>query len=236
MPTREQYIAQRVGARMQNRGEPMTLRRVSLLNGPVPYRNPPDVSADAVVATGVTLGGQAYLGISGSSINGRLIAGDQIITGGTTPVTWLVGTMPTTVATDSDGIPRTMPDGSPIAGTPTPYCPDSLAANDAWPVIPVSAPGSPDPRQTIGQSVSFIFTADQAVYGAQISYERMTAMGWTEVDAIGLNIAAYNAGAVLPPPKVDDLVLLATGDKRAIITAGQISRNGVMFTYPVQVR
>lgn len=231
-------MAQRVGARYAQRGEPMTLRVVSALPGPVPYPNPPNVSGDLVVATGVTSLGHAYLGITGSSIIGRLVAGDLINTldsMGNVLVTWTVGTMPDTILTNSDGIAEAAMDGTPVVGSPTIYNADSLAANDAWLVIPVSAPGAPDPVASIGDAVSFVFQADASVFGTQMSRQRMISIGWVEVDTIGLSIAGYNAGAVARP-KVNDKVVMLDGTVRAIINSGDISRNGTEFLYQVQVR
>lgn len=235
MPSREQYVAQRIGARMQQRGEPMTLRRVSLTGGPVPYANPPDVSSDTAVTTGVTVAGQAYLGLGGSTVVGRLLPGDQVIcTGATGTTTWTVVAMPTNILTDSDGIPMVAADGTPQTGTPTIYNAAALAANDAFPCIPVTAPGAPDPAANIGNSVSFAFVADQPVYGYTLSFEEMTALGWTEVDAIGLRLAAWSGGP-LQRPDVNDVVIVS-GKPRSIVSLGPIFRNGVDLAYVIQAR
>jgi hypothetical protein len=238
MVSRAQYVAYRVGARMQNRGDPMVLRRTTLAAGPVPYRNPPDSTADIAVITGTTFNGQAYLGVGGSSVIGRLIPGDQVVT---TPasgpaVLWTVGIMPITVALDSDAIPLVDGSGNPAvaASQPALYTPDSRAASDQFNCIPVSAAGAPDPAASIGDAVSFVFLADQAVYGATLSFEEQIELGWTDVDTIGLRIAAYNAGTIAPP-KVDDLIFVS-GGVRAIITVGQTFRQGVSFLYTVQAR
>lgn len=238
MPSREQYIAQRVGARMAERGEPMVLRRVSKLSGPVPYTNPPDVSGNPRVVTAAVVDGQAYLGIRASSIIGRLVPGDQVQCaasfGGAVVTTWTVGIMPTNVATDTDGIVSVDNTGAPSLGTPTPYFPDALAASDQWLAIPVSAPGNPDPTASIGAYVSFHFTADFAVNGVPMSLQRMAQYGWTEVDSIGITLAAYNAGAVAPPA-IDDLIIIA-GQVRSIVAVGQVYRHGVQFLYPLQAK
>lgn len=240
MPTRQQYVAARIGARMQQRGEKMILRRTTLSPGPVPYRNPPDISSDLAVVTGVRTGGQAYLGISGVSAIGRLVAGDVIQCSATPTsqilLTWTVGVMPAGVATDADGIPLVDDTGVPIGGIPTPYSPDSLAAGDIWPAIPVSAPGDPDPGTSIGNVCQMVFQADQPVYGMPLSLERMTLMGWTETNTLGLRIAAYNpGGGQIRAPKVDDVVLV--GDKAYnIMTVGQMFAAGVQFFYPIQAR
>jgi hypothetical protein len=236
MPTRAQYVAQRVGARMQERGDSMQLRRVSMLAGPVPYRNPPDYSADLVVTTGVRVGGQAYLGIRGSSVIGRLVPGDKVVCATTpTPTTWTVIAMPVSVGTDADGIPLASTGGVPFAGTPTPYRADSLAANNAWPVIPVTAPGTPDPALSIGVATSLIFAADVTVYGVPLSLTKMTAMGWTEVDTVGLSMAAYNAGPITPAPKVDDQIIV-NGKLRSILSASEVTRQSTGLIYQVQAR
>ena len=67
--SREVYVQRRIAARYQERGDPITLRRVTLVtvgnpSSPVPYQNPPDYSADLVVTTGISVTGQAYLGMS----------------------------------------------------------------------------------------------------------------------------------------------------------------------------
>lgn len=238
MPSREQYIAQRVGARMAERGEAMVLRRVRKLSGPVPYTNPPDVSGNPTVITAATVAGQAYLGIQASSIIGRLVAGDQILCaatpGGTVLTTWTVVTMPNTIATDADGIVVVNGSGVPQLATPTVYFADALAANDQWLAIPVTATGNPDPTLSIGDAVSFVFTADSPVNGVPMSLQRMAQLGWTEVDSVGINLAAYNAGPIAPPA-IDDLVIVG-GMIRAIIAVGQIYRRGVQFLYPLQAK
>jgi hypothetical protein len=239
MPSREQYVAQRIGQRMARRGEPMILRRISILKGPVPQRHPPDTSADLVVSTGVSDGAaQAWLGITGSSVIGRLIAGDQILCaatpGGPTLVTWTVDVMPHTVLTDGDGLPVVNAGGLPVTGSPTLYTPDTWAAGDAWRAIPVSAPSNPDPVASIGQAVSLVFLTDQALYGYTLSFEQMTQLGWTETDTIGLRLSAYNNGPIAPP-QVDDL-LFVNGGMRAVLAVGPVFRAGVNLLYTVQAK
>ena len=219
MPSREQYVAQRIGARMQARGEQMVLRRTTMGDNAVPYRNPPDVSNDLVVTTGVAdSGGQAYLGVSGSSVIGRLTAGDQIYVWAPSAVIptviWLVGVMPPDIATDGDGIPLLDGAGLPVIGTPTPYSPDALAA--------------------VGLTATLAYAADQFVYGNVIAAEQMVALGWTELDSLGIRIAAYAAGAVLPP-QVDDQ-LIVNGQLRSILAIAPLFSNGIDFTYTVQAR
>ncbi len=239
MPSREQYVAQRIGARMQARGEQMVLRRTTMGDNAVPYRNPPDVSNDLVVTTGVAdSGGQAYLGVSGSSVIGRLTAGDQIYVWAPSAVIptviWLVGVMPPDIATDGDGIPLLDGAGLPVIGTPTPYSPDALAAGGAWKAIPVSADGNPAPAASVGLTATLAYAADQFVYGNVIAAEQMVALGWTELDSLGIRIAAYAAGAVLPP-QVDDQ-LIVNGQLRSILAIAPLFSNGIDFTYTVQAR
>lgn len=238
MPSREQYIAQRVGARMAERGEPMVLRRVSKLSGPVPYINPPDVSGNPRVVTAATVNGQAYLGVQASSIIGRLVAGDQVLCaaslGGAVVTSWVVVPVPTNVATDSDGVITVDNLGAPSIGTPTLYFPDALAAGDRWLAIPVTAAGNPDPTASIGSYVSFSFTADTKVNGVPMSLQRMAQYGWTEVDSVGVTLAAYNHGPIAPPA-IDDLIIIG-GQVRAIMAVGQVYRRGVQFLYPLQAK
>lgn len=232
---RNHYVQNRVGVRMQSRGEPMVLRRVSLLAGPVPYRNPPDVSAVVTVRTGVTVTGQAYLGLGGTTAIGRLVPGDQIITTG--PVSWVVNVMPTTIATDRDGIALANGSGVPILATPLLYHADALAAGNIWRVIPVTAlGGAPDPAVAIGGPVTFKFLADQPLYGVPLSFSAMAHNGWTEIDTIGVNLAAFSdSQGPIAPPKIDDL-LFVNGRLRAILQVGEVYRGGVNFLYPVQAR
>jgi hypothetical protein len=260
MPSREQYIAHRIGARMQQRGEQMVLRRTTLSGGPVPYRNPPDFSSDLKVISAVTINGQAYLTIGGSSLIGRLVAGDQVLCsntiGGPVVTTWTVGIGPPQLATDSDGVPLlhtvshnddfapisfgfvegnfVTPLQEPYAGTPILYSPDALAANDILPAVAVSAPGNPDPRLSEGFFVSFKFLADQTVYGTPLSLERMSAMGWREIDSMGIRLAAYNAGLVRPP-RTDDIIFVH-GHQRNILTVSEMFASGTQFSYVIQAR
>lgn len=241
--TREKYTARRVAARYQERGDPITLRRVTLVttgspSSPVPYVNPPDYSADLVVTTGVTVTGQDYLGLAGSAAIGRLIASDLIVCSDDSGMfaLWQVQAMPDTIATDSDGIPRAQNDGTPILGAATPYNADSLASDNKWTVVPVLNVGGDDvPANSIGKSVRLEFQADVLVYGMVLSLTEMTFNGWTESDAIGLNLAAYNGGEISPPPKIDDQ-LIVNGQLRAIITANQLFRRGTQLVYPVQAK
>lgn len=235
MPTREQYVAQRVAARMRQRGETMTLRRISMGTKPVPYRNPPDVSADLVVLTGVAVNQQAYLGVSGSSVIGRLVAGDTVTTVRTgTTIVWTVQTMPTAIATDSDGIAAVGTGGIPELGPATPYSPDCLAAGDIWPCIPVTAAGNPDPAGAVGADVTLAYAADETVYGYALQFTEMIQLGWTEVDTLGIRIAAWNQGPITRP-RVDDQ-LIVNGQLRAIMQLGPVFRRGVDLEYIVQAR
>lgn len=240
MPSREQYVAQRVGARMQSRGEPMVLRRITKSTGAIPYRNPPDASDDLVVTSGVSDSfGQEYFGISGSSISGRLICGDRVLVwdpSRLTPVsTWLVGVMPAYVATDTDGIPEV--DGShvPVSGAATPYSPDSLAADNAFKAIPVSLlNGASAPAAAVGLSATLVYAADQPVFGSCMSAQAMVSMGWTEVDNLGIRLAAYASGVIMPP-LVDDQILV-NGQLRSILTVTSMFSNGIDLLYMLQAR
>jgi hypothetical protein len=228
---RNRYVQNRVAQRMQSRGEAMILRRVHKMTGPVPYINPPDVSTDITVATGVTAtDGNAYLGLSASAANGRLVAGDQILAGA---ITWTVRRMPTDILTDADGIPIADGSGNPSFGIPTIYWPDALAADNAWPVIFVTAPGTPNPAGSIGQPVRFCFAADTTVYGKVLSLEEMTEKGWTQVNSIGASIAAMADGHLVAPPAVDDLIWI-NGEQRSIMAVGPVFRAGVDFLYSLQ--
>lgn len=234
MALRNQYVAQRIGARMKSRGEAMVLRRVSMLAGPEPFKNPPDVSADLTVVAGNLIGSQQYLNLEGSTAIGRLVPGDQVFALGSPVALWTVVTMPANVMTDSDGIPQVDGSGAPLFGTPPVYNADTLAAPDnSFPVVPVT--GSADVTLMVGRTVSFAFLSDATVYGNALSLEQMTRMGWVEVDAIGLSIAAHG---VNPPPKVNDLIILTSsgGEKRAIIQTGRRFSNGTNFLFPVQAR
>src|SRR5262249_23161546 len=83
-------------------------------------------------------------------------------------------------------------------------------------------------------NVIFSFHADETVYGNPLSLERMQALGWVEVDAIGVSIASHQ---VSTEPKVNDVVLLNGGaDKPSILQVGRRSSNGVDFLYPAQLR
>lgn len=231
MPLRNQYVAQRTLARMKSRGEAMVLRRISMLAGPEPFKNPPDTENLAVVAANVVLG-QTYLNIAGSVAIGRLIPGDQVICHGTFDTVWTVVAMPATVLTDSDGIAEVDGAGAPIFGIPAIYNADTLAANNQFPVVAVSGTGTvPGP----GQPVTLVFAADATVYGNALSYQQAVALGWVEVDTLNLGLAAHN---VDPPPKVNDLLILTSsgGEKRAILQTGRRFSNGVNFLFPVQAR
>lgn len=240
MPARrEQYVAWRVGTRMQERGEPMVLRRISMSDGPQPYPNPPDVASDVTVATGVSVTGQVYFGLVGTAINGRLIAGDQLVCsaapGSMALTTWTVMAMPNTIATDADGVPIVGSDGTPHVAAPTKYTADSLAAANRFPCVPVTpVSGTPDPAASIGDSVSFIYQADQALYGTTLSFNEMALAGWTEVDSVGLRLAAYT-NAPVAPPKINDQIILA-GQLRSIVAVLPTFRSGVQLSYVVQAK
>jgi hypothetical protein len=231
---RNKYVARRVLARMQSRGEAMTLRRISMLAGPEPYANPANVTDDVTVTAATVIGGQAYLNLTASTATGRLIAGDQITSTSFDPVATpctVVG-MPNTVMTNSDGIPQVDETGAPVLGAPPPavYNADALAWNNQFPVVPVSFAG--DVTTLINTVVDIVFAADLQVYGTVLTYEQMVKMGWIEVDTIGLSLAAY---LIDPPPKVNDIIIV-NDEKRSILQTGRRFSNGVNFLFPVQVR
>lgn len=228
MPLRNTYIQDRVFQRMRSRGEQLAIRRISILAGPEPFKNPPDVSADLAVTAVSTHTGQVYLGITGGTITGRLIAGDQLTIGSTVLT---VVTMPVNVLTTPDGIPAVDGSGHPTFGVPTIYQADALAWNNVLPVVPVT--GIVDPTPLLNQPVALLsFANDQVAYGNPLTYEQMTALGWVEMDRIGYAIAAQNTD----PPKVNDLLILlqSGGEKRAITQVGRRFSNGVQFLYNVQ--
>ena len=232
---RNNYVQRRVRARMQSRGDPMVLRRVADLAGPAPYLNPPDVSPDVEVNNVyVDGGGQTYFRLAATTAIGRLVSGDRLVVGGLSATDWTVVTMPQTVLTDSDGIPQTDADGNPLFGTPLLYYPDALSSNDMFPVVPVTpvVAGS-NAAGTLAQPLSFVFAADQAVYGYTMTYEQATALGWTELDTLAVRLAAWR---VDPPPKTNDMVLLNGGEIRSVVQTGRVFRDGVNFMYPVQLR
>jgi hypothetical protein len=143
--------------------------------------------------------------------------------------------MPTNIATNSDNIPLALPNGTPITGTPAIYFADSLAGGDTWPVIPVSAPGNPNPAASIGDAVSFDFLADNPSWGIIMSLTRMAMLGWTEVDQIGVELAAYTNGTgFLPVPKIDDQLITADGRLRSVTAVGPISRQAVNLKYELR--
>jgi hypothetical protein len=230
--SRPSYVAQRVAGRMLARGEQMILRRINKMTADVvPYSNPPYYTSDIVVSTGIiATDGNSYLGLTATTINGRLVAGDQIITGA---ITWTVQTMPNTISTDPDGIPIAHVGGEPGFATPTIYWPDTLAANNAFPVIQVTAPGAPDPASVIGQPVTFNFVADEIVFGRVLTLEEMTQKSWTQVNTLGVNIAAMYQGVAIAQPAVDDLIYV-NGEERTVMAVGAIFRAGVNFQYSLQ--
>lgn len=231
MPLRNEYVRDRIGQRMQSRGEQLLLRRISLRAGPQPYPNPPNVSADLVVDAVSTHSGQVYLHISGGTVIGRLIAGDKLTVLSTVLT---VVTMPASVMTDSDGIPVVDGSDHPIFGSPPVYVADTLAWNNEFPVVPVA--GIVDPTPLLNQPVSsFTFVNDQVAYGNPLTFEKMTALGWVEVDRVGYAIAARGLSSA---PKVNDQIILVQsgGQKRAIMQVGPRFSNGVDFLYNVQAQ
>jgi hypothetical protein len=230
MPMRNQYVQNRVAARMQQRGEKMILRSVSMIDGPEPFRNPPDLSDDLVISAGsLDSGGQAFIGITGSTITGRLVAGDKL----TVASGFLtVQTMPSDVMTDGDGVPLTDASGNPVFGTPVVYHADTLARGNAFPVVAVS--GNGNPADLIGTPLRAIeYAADLPVFGWQMSREKMVALGWIELDSIGIEIAGKSIPA--PQPKVNDQIIFNNGaDIRSIMSVGQRAIAGVNFVFQVQ--
>jgi hypothetical protein len=225
---RNEYVAQRVLARMKSRGQPMTLRAISMLAGPEPFRNPPDVAGLTVIA-GSHTAGQSYIGLAGSTVIGRLVPGDKVTVGA---VVMTVQTMPANVLTDADGISQVNPSTlNPLFGSPPSYHADTLAWGNKFPVVAVDLPA--DPSVLVGQTVTATtFVGDQLVYGNFISAERMVAMGWVEIDSIGVSLAGRG---INPQPKVNDLLFI-DAEKRSIMQVGRRASNGVNFLYPVQAR
>lgn len=227
---RNTYVQRRVFQRMTNRGEQMLLRRITLSPGPEPFKNPPDISADIKITTANTIDGQVYFRLAGTTAIGRLVPGDEIIATGTTAMTWTVVTMPNTVLTDSDGIAQVDGAGTPLFDTPVVYSEDALGWDNCFPVVPVR--GTDDPALAVNLPLELRFVAEQRVFGSIMTYEQYTAMGWTEVDAIGLSIAAKG---IDPPPQVND-VIIVNNEKRSVLQLGRKLSNGINFLFPVQVR
>jgi hypothetical protein len=241
MPRRFQYVADRVNARMQNRGETMVVRHVSLLSGAAPFKNPPDVSSDLAVTAGSLTGGQNYIGLAGATIIGRLQVGDGLLLlSGSTSVSVTVQAMPATVLTDADGIPQVDGSGHPVFGSPIAYNADALAWDNALPVVPVSPPvvagtSTPVDVSTLPDAAvtDLIFQADDAVHGVPLPRSRMVAMGWIEVDRIGIS---FGSAGLLSEPKINDLVLLNGGtEKRSIVALNPLNRGGIDLLYQAQL-
>lgn len=243
---RNAYVADRVQRRMRDRGEAMTLRRISLLTGPQPFKNPPDLSAGAMVTAASLTGGQTYVRVAVPSAIGRLIPGDILTARWSTPgpahtATMTVMTMPANVMTDGDGIPLVDGSGHPVFGTPPVYHADSLAWDGAFPVVPVTAPvlgsgGILVLADIVGAAVVFTFLTDATVYGNPLTYRQMTELGWIEVDGVGLALAAKG---IDPPPAVNDVILIGASDGIRKLSITQVSRvfsNGTNFMFPVQAR
>jgi hypothetical protein len=219
-PQRPAYVQRRVYRRMQDRGEPMVLRRVSMINGPEPFKNPPDVSDDLFVfqATHVGLGAD-YLNIQGTTAIGRLVPGDQIVCAGPPETTWIVTPMPTmvTVETDSDGISQVDGSGSPIFGPATPYRADALAWDNTFPVVPVSFVHGP-------QLLSITLTLDPVANTLILPAGGFTdaALAATDVitieGAIGTNAAINDV--LLTLTSVTDTTLTMTGLPGGLVAGG----------------
>jgi hypothetical protein len=230
--SRGQYVQDRIAGRMQSRGEPMILRSVSELIGIEPYRNPPDLSADLEVVAGSTTGGQAFIGLAGTTVTGRLVPGDQLTVNGTLLT---VMPMPPNVMTDADGIPVVDDNLNPIFGTPVTTFTDTLGRNNAFPVVVVS--GTTTPEMPVALPVTRRSMPPTHGY-AQMSREKM-AMGWVELDSIGVIIAGK--GVPAPQPKINDQIIFIDGtgaftDLRSVMTVGVQSLKGVNFTFQLQAR
>jgi hypothetical protein len=234
MVCRNRYVQNRVAVRMKQRGEPIILRSVSMLNGPEPFRNPPDLSDDITVTAGSITNGQAFIGLAGSTITGRLVPGDQILLADVLATTLTVLAMPDWVATDVDGIPEVDANGDPVVGEPLIYYSDTLAAENGFPVIAVE--GVADPTTLLDAAVDdIVFAADQTCYGIQMSRQQMVEMGWVEMDSIGVQLAAQGLGDL--QPKVNDqLIFGATNDIRSIMSINRRAIGGVAFTLQIQAR
>lgn len=229
MPLRNQYVQSRIGARMQSRGEQVLLRTISLFAGSEPFQNPPEITDDLTVVAASTDASRVFIGLHATSVIGRLVPGD-IIRIGATFLTVLP--MPADVVTDADGIPQLDSDLHPIFGSPPVVNTDTLGWAHRFPVVCVS--GILDPTPLVNQAVSALtFVNDQVGYGNPLTLEKMTAMGWVEVDRIGYAIAAFG---LTRPPKVNDLLILSQsgGRKCAITQVSPRFSNGIDFLYNVQ--
>jgi len=239
----QQYAADRASIRYKQRGDLMTLRRITLLPGTPPYPNPPQVSADLVIRTAIdgTHGlGLSYFGIYGSSVIGRLTPGDQVIIAGQ-PV-WTVVAMPANVQTDADGIAMANPDGSPLwlAQAPATWQTDTLAGTEnpalPWPVVPVSAPGAPSCTSAFGLPASFIFRADEPIYGNSMNQQKMVEAGWIEGNDVGFEIAAYDRFNKVARPRTDDQVMTSDGFVYSIVSVNEQSRANVSQLYALRCK
>jgi hypothetical protein len=227
---RSQYIQDRIAGRMMQRGEKIILRSVSELSGPEPYRNPPDLSlSDIEIVAGSTNAGRSFISLAGVTVTGRLVPGDKILVG-TTTLTVLP--MPEDVMTDGDGIPIVDDDLNPVFGTPVLSFTDTLSRNNAFPVVAVS--GTTTPATLVAQPAKTSYAADLTCYGYQLSRTKMVAMGWVELDSIGVVLAGK--GIPPPQPKVNDQLIFMGGDLRSVMTVGVQSLNGVNFMFQVQAR
>lgn len=242
--SRGSYVQDRIEARMRGRGEAMILRSVSELIGIEPYRNPPDLSlSDIEIVAGSSGEDGVFVGIAGTTVTGRLVPGDQftVSDGGDPPIVsvFTVLPMPNYVMTDADGIPIVDDNLNPIFGEPVVTFTDTLSRNNAFPVVAVSSDTGVDPATLVGQPIAAtIYAADMTVYGYQMSREKMVAMGWVELDSIGVEIAGK--GVPPPQPKVNDQIIFTDGtafnDLRSIMTVGVRSLKGVNFLFQLQAR
>lgn len=209
--TRNLYAARRVLSRMKNRGEPMILRHVSLVSGPVPFRNPPDISPNLAVVAANQITGQDYLNLAGHTGVGRLVPGDKIVCAPSPPVpgtTWTVQTMPMTIATDTDGVPQVDIAGAPIVGAPLLYRPDAVAWDNVFPVVPVVFAHGPVME---GINVTIDILGTLTVDGGGL-----TAEGFAAADVVTI------AGALAPNDDINGVPLTIASLTDSIITTGSL--------------
>jgi hypothetical protein len=144
--------------------------------------------------------------------------------------------MPPNVMTDADGIPVVDDDLNPTFGTPVVTFTDTLARNNAFPVVAVS--GTTTPAALVALPVtSTVYAADMTVYGYQMSREKMVALGWVELDSIGVEIAGK--GVPAPQPKINDQIIFVDGngefsDLRSVMQVGVKSLRGILPSVAVR--
>lgn len=184
------------------------------------------VSGPVMPALALTLDITGVLTLAGGGFTAAGLGIDDVIqiAGAAAPNTALNG-VDLTIATVSDPMLT-------VTGLP------GGLSNGALDNVTLTVTAGPDTDVTrcAGQSVSFAFAADVTVYGTVLTYSQMTALGWTEVDGLGLSLAGKG---VDPPPKVNDVILLTASDgveKRSIVQMGRRFSAGVNFLFPVQVK